>query len=126
MYNLNSLSTTCSKFDSKPPGPWHDGMMKDMQECNLVVFLTQHKKYLKQIFNEQNVTEDNQVQCTCRKLHQCWLPATTHSKILHSCCPGRRKETEALDVQTNFQKKIKLVCKNPPRLNHHQCMQQTV
>lgn len=75
MYNLNSLSTTCSKFDSKPPGPWHDGMMKDMQECNLVVFLTQHKKYLKQIFNEQNVTGDNQAQHTYIKLYASVLVA---------------------------------------------------
>lgn len=44
-------------------------MMKDMQECNLVVFLTQHKKYLKQIFNEQNVTGDNKAQRTYRKLY---------------------------------------------------------
>lgn len=75
MYNLNSLPTTCSKLDSKPPGPWHDGMMKDMQECNLVVFLTQHKKYLKQIFNEQNVTGDNQAQHAYRKLYALVLVA---------------------------------------------------
>lgn len=43
----NSPLATCSKFDSKPPGPWHDGMMQDMQKSHLAILLTQNKKYLK-------------------------------------------------------------------------------
>lgn len=43
----HSPPATCSKFDSKPPGPWHDGMMEDVQESHLAIFLTQNKKDLK-------------------------------------------------------------------------------
>lgn len=46
-HDPNFPLSTCSKFDSKPPGPWHDGMMEYMKESHLVIFLAQNKKDLK-------------------------------------------------------------------------------
>lgn len=43
----DSNLATWSKLDSKPPGPWHDGMMEDMKESHLAILLTQNKKHLK-------------------------------------------------------------------------------
>lgn len=46
-HDPSSPFSTCSKLDSKPPGPWHDCMMEDMKESHLAIFLTQNKKDLK-------------------------------------------------------------------------------
>jgi len=66
-------------------------MMKDMQECNLVVFLTQHKKYLKQILNKQIVMEDIQAQHTCRKLYVSVLVALYYTFKVSSLLQLREK-----------------------------------
>lgn len=43
---VESSQTTWGKFDSKPPGEGHDGVMVDMQESYLAVLFPQDKENL--------------------------------------------------------------------------------
>ena len=37
---------TCYKLNTDPPWQWHNSMMENMKEWNLICLLTQHKEYL--------------------------------------------------------------------------------
>ena len=42
--------------DTPPPAPGHDGVMEDVQEGDLAMFLAQHKEHLSKANGEQDVS----------------------------------------------------------------------